>query len=84
MLTYPAGRCDGLKVEHLGSLCNEPIYDLQPFAPPAVPLTRVEGRGLSLFESFEVGDVNQFWSAVAPAFNDFIIGRSTMQETATA
>lgn len=84
MLTYPAGRCDGLKVEHLGSLCHEPIYGLQPFEPPVVPLTRVADRGLSLFETFEVGDVHQFWSAVAPAFNDFITGRSIAQETATA
>jgi CRISPR-associated RAMP protein (TIGR02581 family) len=83
-LTYPAGRCDGLKVEHLGSLCHEPVYGLQPFEPPAVPLTRVADRGLSLFETFEVGDVHQFWSAVAPAFNDFITGRSIVQETATA
>jgi CRISPR-associated RAMP protein (TIGR02581 family) len=80
-LTYPKGRSDGGRVDHLGSLCSEPSYRLAAYEPPRLAMTRVN-REPSLYDTFEVGEVGTFWSVVAPAFNDFLASRSALQGAA--
>lgn len=81
-LTYPAGKAGG-KIHHLGSLAFENErqgYDLYtakgPDLPPGCDMTREESRGITLYETFSVTDLNGFWAATASVFNLFIEARS--------
>lgn len=81
-LSYPSGRADG-KVQHLGSLCPPEEcagYGLAPFDALSVPMTELPVPQPSLYKTYAVADLDLFWQAAAPAFNDFVEKRAAGQE----
>jgi CRISPR-associated RAMP protein (TIGR02581 family) len=83
-LAYPKALAAPVHLEHLGSLATDEEftgYKLYPRQAPVFESLSPKDNGLSVYHSYTVTAIDQFWATAAPYFNAYIDRLNQEEET---